>query len=187
MSPHTDDETGAGAIVAHPIGHVRSARRDPMEHTHGKNGWDDRRCSIRLLPEHAGKLRGLEGYTHLIVLYWVHRAREWRMPRHHHKPAGVKVFATRMPVRPNPVGFCVAELLSFDPKTGEVVLRNLDACEGSPVLDLKPYIPFFDSLPGAGVPEWVTAGLEAQFGEAFRAPAVRSTPAPSYSPRVGRG
>ena len=153
------------SITLQPIGYVRSARQDPAEHLHGQGGWDDRPSTIQLLPQHAGKLKGLTGYSHLIVLYWVHRAREWRMPRHHHKPPGVKLFATRMPVRPNPIGFCVAELVSFDPESGEVVVRNLDACDSSPVLDLKPYIPFFDALPDASIPKWVGDALRSQFGD----------------------
>ena len=74
------------------------------------------------------------------------------------------MFTTRMPVRPNPIGFCVAELVGFDPRSGEVVVSNLDACDGSPILDLKPYLPFFDALPEARVPDWVNKGLRAHFG-----------------------
>ena len=174
MNRCTDGQAGTGepvemdvpSITLQPIGYVHSTRQDPREHLHGQQRWDDRPCTIQLLPQHAGKLKGLTGYSHLIVLYWVHRAREWRMPRHHHKPPGVKLFATRMPVRPNPIGFCVAELVSFDPESGEVVVRNLDACDGSPVLDLKPYLPFFDSIPQAQVPDWVGEGLRARFGDA---------------------
>ena len=167
MSPHTDRSQEVEAITVWPVGYVRSARQRPAEHAHGEAGWDDRTCSIELVPTHAGKLKGLAGYSHLIVIYWAHRAREWRMPRHHHKQQGVKVFATRMPVRPNPIGLCVAELVSFDPESGRVVVRNLDACDGSPVLDLKPYIPFFDSVPAAQLPDWVEQGLREHFREAI--------------------
>ncbi len=166
MNPPADRPPEGEPIVVQPVGHVRAPRQHPTEHVHGKQGWDDRPSTIRLLPQHARKLQGLAGYSHLIVLYWVHRWRGWRMPRHHHKPPGVKVFATRMPVRPNPIGFCVAELVSFDPESGEVVVRNLDACDGSPVLDLKPYLPFFDSFPQARLPDWVEEGLRAHFGKA---------------------
>lgn len=168
MNLPPEDRRDGRDILLRPIGYVRSARQDPAEHTHGEAGWDDRPATIELLPRHAGKLRGLDGYSHLIVLYWVHRAREWRMPRHHHKPPGVKVFATRMPVRPNPIGFCVVELVDFDARTGRVVVRNLDACDGSPVLDLKPYIPLFDAFPEARLPDWVEQGLRAHFGRVTR-------------------
>ncbi len=170
MNQRTEPPPDGEPIVLRPVGYVRSERQDPGEHVHGKQGWDDRQATIRLLPEHAGKLQGLTGYSHLIVLYWVHRWRDWRMPRRPSKPPGVKVFATRMPVRPNPIGFCVAELVSFDPHSGEIVVRNLDACDGSPVFDLKPYLPFFDALPEAFVPDWVSEGLRSHFGAAHEHP-----------------
>jgi tRNA (Thr-GGU) A37 N-methylase len=75
----------------------------------------------------------------------------------------VKVFATRMPVRPNPIGLSVVELLEFSPATGELVVRGLDAVDGTPVLDIKPYIANFDSLPDATVPEWVAEHLNSHF------------------------
>ena len=165
MNQQAECPSDGKPIELHPIGYVRSERQEPMEHLHGQHGWDERPCTIQLFSRHAGKLKGLTGYSHVVVLYWVHRWRDWRMPRHHHKPPGVRVFATRMPVRPNPIGLCVAELVSFSPESGQVVLCNLDACDGSPVLDLKPYIPFFDSVSEAKIPAWVQEGLRTHFGE----------------------
>ncbi len=151
------------ALTARPIGFVQASYRQPEDVPHSHRAWTEDLCRIRLLRRHAPGLRGLEGYSHLIVLFWVHRAKEWKMPRHHHKPRHVKVFATRMPVRPNPIGLSVVELVAFSPQSGEVLVRGLDALDGTPVLDLKPYIPNFDSRSEARVPEWVAEHLASHF------------------------
>ena len=163
-------ESSAGPVTFRPIGYVRSAYAEPGDVPHTHDGWTADVSRIRLLPRHAGALRGLKGYSHIIVLFWVHRARDWKMPKHHHKPPGVKVFATRMPVRPNPIGLSAVELLDFSPQTGVVTVKGLDALEGTPVLDIKPYIPNFDSYPEARVPEWVSRHLDSHFhsGRAHR-------------------
>jgi len=151
------------AYAVRAIGHVQSSYSNPDDVVHTHDDWTGDTSKIRLLPRHAGGLRGLEGYSHIIVLFRIHRAREWKMPRGHHKPPHVKVFATRMPVRPNPIGLSVVELLEFSPETGEMVVRGLDAVNGTPVLDIKPYIANFDSRPDATVPEWVAEHLNSHF------------------------
>jgi tRNA-Thr(GGU) m(6)t(6)A37 methyltransferase TsaA len=132
-----------------PIGYVQSAyaQTEDVHHTH--TGWTEDASYIRLLPKYAKGLGGLTGYSHIIVLFWVHRAKEWKMPKDHNKPTHVKIFATRMPVRPNSVGMSVVELLDFSTDTGQIIVKGLDALDGTPVLDIKPYIPNFDSYPKA--------------------------------------
>ena len=140
-----------------PLGFIRSRYRryDEVPHRHGKKGWTDETAEIVLLPKHAGKLEGLDGYSHVIIIFWIHRAREWKMPKDHAKPPHVKLFATRMPRRPNPLGLSVVEVLSFSPKEGVLKVKGLDALDETPVLDIKPYIPHFDSFPDASIPGWV--------------------------------
>ena len=144
-----------------PIGYVQSdyAQTEEVPHTH--TGWTTDVSRIRLLPKYAKGLGGLTGYSHVIVLFRVHRAKEWKMPKDHHKPTHVKVFATRMPVRPNYIGLSIVELLDFSTDTGEVIVKGLDALDGTPVLDIKPYIPNFDSYPKAYVPDWVRDHLNS--------------------------
>jgi tRNA-Thr(GGU) m(6)t(6)A37 methyltransferase TsaA len=158
-------ETHRESFDLNPIGHIESGyhSNDQVPHPHGKGGWNEDISTIVLDSEHAGKISGLEGYSHIIVLYWIHKSSEWRMPEHDHhhqhhhshKPPHVKVFATRMPVRPNPIGLSVVELLDFSPDSGRVSVKGLDALNETPILDIKPYIPDFDSYPGASLPEWV--------------------------------
>ena len=161
-------ETHRESFDLNPIGYVDSGYHSFSEvpHPHGKGGWNEDISTIALCQEHARKISGLEGYSHIIVLYWIHKSSEWKMPEHNHhhdphdphhshKPTHVKVFATRMPVRPNPIGLSVVELMDFSPDSGRVAVKGLDALNGTPILDIKPYIPNFDSYPKASLPEWV--------------------------------
>jgi tRNA-Thr(GGU) m(6)t(6)A37 methyltransferase TsaA len=163
-------ESSAGPVTFRPIGYVRSAYAEPGDVPHTHDGWTADVSRICLLPAHARALGGLKGYSHILVLFWVHRARDWKMPKHHRKPPWAKVFATRMPVRPNPIGLSAVELLDFSPQTGVLTVKGLDALEGTPVLDIKPYIPNFDSYPEARVPDWVSRHLDSHFhsGRAHR-------------------
>ncbi len=149
------------SFTIQPIGYVQSAYAQTEDVAHTHTGWTANVSQIRLLPRYAKGLGGLTGYSHIIVLFRVHRAKEWKMPKDHNKPPHVKVFATRMPVRPNFVGMSVVELLSFSTDMGEVIVKGLDALDGTPVIDIKPYIPNFDSYPGACVPDWVRQHLDS--------------------------
>ena len=156
-------ETTPEQFIIRPIGYVQSPYAKPEDVAHTHTGWTADTSRIRLLPKRAAGLGGLKGYSHIVVLFWVHRAKDWKMPKHHHKPAHVKVFATRMPVRPNPIGMSVVELVGFSSTTGELVVKGLDALHGTPVLDIKPYIPDFDSRSDAQVPQWVREHLNSHF------------------------
>jgi len=144
-----------------PIGYVQSDYSQTKDVPHTHTGWTADVSHIRLLPKYAKALGGLTGYSHVIAMFWVHKAKEWKMPKNHNKPPHVKLFATRMPVRPNPIGISVVELLHFSTDTGEVIVKGLDALDGTPVLDIKPYIPNFDSYPDASVPNWVRSHLDS--------------------------
>ncbi len=91
-------------------------------------------------------LRDLEGFERLWVLYWCHRACAAKLtvvPYRDTVPHGV--FATRAPARPNPIGLSCVRLLGIE---GHVLrLAEVDILDGSPVLDLKPYVPQYDSYP----------------------------------------
>ena len=133
------------AIKIHPIGLVKH------------QGY---RAFIDLRPELAPALKGLSGFSHVWVLYWFHendrpeeRAILQVHPRRNPANPLTGVFATRAPVRPNLIGFTCCRIISVKKNILEV--EGLDAREGSPVLDLKPYIPDGDAIPDAKVPGWV--------------------------------
>jgi len=117
------------SFTIRPIGHVQSAYTKTGDVPHTHTGWTADISRIQLFPRYAGGLGGLKGYSHIMVLFWVHRAKEWKMPKNHQKPPHVKLFATRMPVRPNPIGVSVVKLLDFSADSGEVIVKGLDALD----------------------------------------------------------
>lgn len=106
-------------------------------------------CSAHVLPEFLEGLIGLEGFSHLILLYWLDRATPLKLiftPPFDPEPRGV--FSTRAPFRPNPIGLSVVAFDGFDsPDT--LKIRYLDCIDGTPLLDVKPYLPTTDSQPNA--------------------------------------
>ncbi|MDH5793858.1 MAG: tRNA (N6-threonylcarbamoyladenosine(37)-N6)-methyltransferase TrmO [Candidatus Bathyarchaeota archaeon] len=119
----------------------------------------EQEAKVRIFPEFCAGLKGIEDFSHLIILYWIHlrdNEKERRtllvFPRRHAVNAETGVFACRSPSRPNPIGLCVVELVKIEKCV--LTVKDLDAFEGSPIIDIKPYIPKADSIPNARVPEW---------------------------------
>ncbi len=103
---------------------------------------------IEVDPEYRQALADLNGFSRIWVLYVFHRAPEFQplvVPFRDMRPRGL--FATRAPARPNPIGMSVVRLLDV---TGSTVrIMDVDILDGTPVLDIKPYVPEFDIFPGA--------------------------------------
>jgi tRNA-Thr(GGU) m(6)t(6)A37 methyltransferase TsaA len=119
---------------------------------------------IEIYPKYRKALLGLDGFSHVIVLYWFDRndtpekRAELRVyPRRDPANPLRGVFATRAPVRPNLIAFDVCKIVSV--KDSRITVEKTDAWDGTPVIDLKPYIPRSDCVPGAVVPPWVGRGL----------------------------
>lgn len=96
--------------------------------------------------EHA--LEDIDSFRYIWVLFWFHKNHGFRpkvLPPRSHVRRGV--FATRSPYRPNPIGLSVVELVAVEARTLRV--KNLDILDGTPVLDLKPYVPYTDAIPDA--------------------------------------
>jgi len=104
---------------------------------------------VVLLPDYEGGLDGLEGFSHVILLYFFHHAEPGYdlivTPYLDEDPHGL--FATRYPRRPNPIGLSVVRLLSREGNTLHV--EGIDVLDGTPLLDIKPYVPPFDAFPEA--------------------------------------
>jgi tRNA-Thr(GGU) m(6)t(6)A37 methyltransferase TsaA len=108
-------------------------------------------CTIAIDPRWRDGLKGLDGTSHVLVLYWMDRARRdlvIQAPRHYAEPRGT--FALRSPVRPNPIAVSVARLLRVEGGTLSVV--GLDCLDNTPLLDLKPYFSSTDAVSDASVP-----------------------------------
>jgi tRNA-Thr(GGU) m(6)t(6)A37 methyltransferase TsaA len=158
MLPRGKDEEPPplAGIMLRPIGVVRNGVKQPMG-----GGWEDVESRVVLRLELAEALLGLDGYSHVWVLFWPHLIPDevrGSKPQLHplDDPANPLqgVLATRAQIRFNPVLMTPVRLLKVERNV--VRVRGLDAVDGSPVLDLKPYIPHYESIPEATVPQWVT-------------------------------
>jgi tRNA-Thr(GGU) m(6)t(6)A37 methyltransferase TsaA len=101
---------------------------------------------IEISPEFVEGLKDLEGFSHIILLYHFHRVQEAKLtvvPFMDSRPHGV--FATRAPRRPNPIGLSIVRLLRVERNILHV--ENVDILDGTPLLDIKPYVPDFDQYP----------------------------------------
>lgn len=112
----------------------------------------DALCTIELDPRWQQGLKGLETASHVIVLYWMERARRdlvLQAPRHYAAQRGT--FALRSPVRPNPIALSVARLLRIEGNKLSII--GIDCLDNTPLLDIKPYFASTDSVPDASV-DW---------------------------------
>jgi tRNA-Thr(GGU) m(6)t(6)A37 methyltransferase TsaA len=143
------DHTDAGL---HFIGRIRTPWKERKDCP--KNARESREratvCTIEVDPRWARGLAGIEACSHLIVLYWMDRARrDLIIQRPAHADGGRATFTLRSPVRPNPIALSVVELVKVQGTQLEVV--GLDCLDGTPLLDLKPYFVTTDCIPHAKV------------------------------------
>ncbi len=140
-------------VSLRPIGVVRNSVREPR-----MDGWENVRSDIIIRDDLAPMLEGIEGYSHVIVVFAFHRLPPPEPGRTHVRPRGDEslpeqgILATRSQLRPAPVGVTVAELMRR--RRNILRVRGLDAIDGTPVLDIKPYYPGYDAVPAARVPDW---------------------------------
>lgn len=139
-------------VSIRPIGVVRSSVREPRV-----DGWETVRSDIIIRHDLLDALYGIDDYSHIIVVFAFDRVPDSAL-REQVRLGGDEripeqgVLATRSQVRPSPIGVSVVRLL----RRRRSILRveGLDAIDGTPVLDVKPYFPNYDAVPDAGIPEW---------------------------------
>jgi len=122
-----------------PIGYIRSPYQNTEQVPKGLGAQHAAEGILDILPQYEAGLTDIEGFSHLIVLWVFDRAGGFELlgtPPSDNRPHGV--FATRSPRRPNPIGFTVVELLRRD--GSRLHVRGVDMLEGTPILDLKPYL-----------------------------------------------
>lgn len=133
-----------------------------------QGGWAKIDSEIHIDPALAGGLQGLAGFSHILVTFALDRALGFdpakqlmRKPRGRDDLDAVGVFAQRTKFRPNPIGITAVQLRGIE---GNVVkVRGLDALDGTPVLDIKPYMPPFDRMEDVKMPEWVGLFMDGYF------------------------
>lgn len=129
-----------------PIGHIRTS-------TEG--------FYLDINPAYRPALKGLEGFSHLNVFWWCHffdqaeyrKTVECEQP-YKKSPARLGIFATRSPLRPNPIALTAVAIKQLDPERGCVEVYYIDAENGTPIVDLKPYHPVSDRIRDVTVPDW---------------------------------
>ena len=139
-----------------PIGVVT---RPGSEATPGVYFDPDQESVIVIDPIWESALTGIEEYSHLIVLFWLDRAERPESAPELFQPDGrddlpsVGLFATRTPRRPNPIGMACPRLIRRD--GNRLVVRGIDAWDGTPIIDIKGYAPRDDTRADAEVPDWL--------------------------------
>ena len=101
-------------------------------------------------------LNTIEGYSHIIIVFWMDKVKEYTLT---HRPQGnpdvpvVGIFSCRCPQRPNPIAITTVKLIEH--KGNKIKVKGLDVLDGTPVIDIKPYWPQYDKVEDDKVPEWV--------------------------------
>ncbi|MBS7655652.1 tRNA (N6-threonylcarbamoyladenosine(37)-N6)-methyltransferase TrmO [Candidatus Bathyarchaeota archaeon] len=113
---------------------------------------------IRIFQEFCDGLQNLNDFSHIIIFYWFHlrdNEQDRRVlkvvPKRHPSAPQVGVFASRSPSRPNPIGFSIVELVKIEDCV--LTVKGLDAFEGSPIIDIKPYL-LEEFISNAKAPKW---------------------------------
>jgi tRNA-Thr(GGU) m(6)t(6)A37 methyltransferase TsaA len=138
-------------IKLSPIGFVR--RKDKNEDVKDRTLV----CSIVVKKSYEKALEGIENFSHIYIISWMHKIGDAERNVLKTHPRGrvdiplMGVFATRSPLRPNPIGLTIVELL--ERKGSVLAVKGLDAFDGTPILDVKPY-DHWDMIENVKVPEW---------------------------------
>lgn len=134
-----------------PIGYVHNGVTEPED-----EGWGAVESELVLDEKYAAALEGISDFSHLLVVFWMHEAPPpatmQRRPQDRADMPELGVLAQRARHRPNPIGVTAVELLGVH--GNRLHVRGLDAINGTPLLDIKPYFPQYD-VRRARVPEWV--------------------------------
>jgi tRNA-Thr(GGU) m(6)t(6)A37 methyltransferase TsaA len=144
------------------IGRVESSVEDTVD-----ENWGSVVARINLLPEYTGGLDGLNRFSHAIIVTYLHKAKYDRSKHLKRRPRGLEsmpligIFAQRAKDRPNPIGITAVKLVSVGNDYIEV--QGLDAVNGTPVLDIKPYYPQYDMMENAQIPQWVNELMKNYF------------------------
>jgi len=144
------------------IGVVHNAVKEPVD-----EGWRHVVSEIVLDEALADGMDGIESFSHVLILYWMHLAAEAEPVRMRRRPQGrqdmpeVGIFAQRARHRPNPLGVTAVTLLRRE--RNRLVVRGLDAIDGTPVVDVKPYVPQFDAVESPRVPAWIDKLMKGYF------------------------
>jgi tRNA-Thr(GGU) m(6)t(6)A37 methyltransferase TsaA len=126
-----------------PIGIIHSPFKTPEGTPIQPTGAKDVDGSVEIFPEYTAGLDDLTGFSHIFLIYHFHLSKKFSLkvtPFLDNRKRGL--FATRAPARPNPIGLSVVRLV--DITDGSLMVKDIDVVNGTPLLDVKPYVPGFD-------------------------------------------
>jgi tRNA-Thr(GGU) m(6)t(6)A37 methyltransferase TsaA len=145
-----------------PIGTVKSPVMEGVD-----SDWGKVESEIQIKEEYAAGLTGLDAFSHIIVVFEMHKSSFSagsdlvRRPQGREDMPLTGIFAQRAKHRPNPIGVTSVRLLGV---AGNILkVRGLDAIDGTPVLDIKPYFPQFDRVDAPHAPQWVDRLMQDYF------------------------
>lgn len=154
------------------IGHARTPWRRREDAPHQPTAAPESEGVLEILPEFAPALADLEGFGRIWVLFLFDRSVGWaarvKPPRGGPRRG---LFATRAPNRPSQIGLTNVVVRDVDVAAGRVRVAGVDMLDGTPILDLKPYLPVLDAWPDAGhgwLEPWLTAGVEPRLKKPVR-------------------
>jgi tRNA-Thr(GGU) m(6)t(6)A37 methyltransferase TsaA len=146
-------------VSLRPIGVVNNEVDKPVD-----EGWATVISTLQLESVYAGALDGLGMFSHALVVFWMHEAPApdtmRRRPQGRNDMPELGILAQRARHRPNPIGITAVEIIEVAQET--MLVRGLDAMNGTPILDIKPYFPQYDARP-ARTPPWVDELMKGYF------------------------
>lgn len=139
------------SLTLDPIGVIHSEHTDPRQTPIQPSFAQGSPGRVEVFPRFEEALDDIDGFSHLHLIYWLHRAAEVAVSMAGPSPLRVVpflddvprgVFATRAPIRPNPLGMSVVRLV--ERRGSDLLVEDLDVLDGTPLLDIKPYVARFD-------------------------------------------
>lgn len=133
-------------IIYKPIGVIRTPFKSPVGVPIQPSAGKGIKGLVEIFPEYTEGLKDLEGFSHIILIYHFHLVKKFSLkviPYMDNEYRGV--FATRAPARPNPIGISVVRLVKIE--GNKLYIEDVDIVDGTPLLDIKPYVPEFDYRP----------------------------------------
>lgn len=148
-------------IIMQHVGYVKNNVHDKKDIS-----WGEDTSTIFLMEEYNGGLKGLEDFSHAIIIYYLDKAQYdkdkhlQRRPQNRNDMPLVGIFSQRGKDRPNRIGMTAVQIENVSEDS--IIVKGLDAIDGTLILDIKPYYPVYDKKD-ARVPEWVTRLMEHYF------------------------
>lgn len=137
-------------VIYKPIGIIRTPFKSPVGVPIQPPAGKGIRGVVEVFPEYVEGLKDLEGFSHIILIYHFHLIKKSQLRVIPYMDSEIRgVFATRAPARPNPIGISIVKLVKIE--GNKLHVEDIDIVDGTPLLDIKPYVPEFDHRPGAKI------------------------------------